>query len=63
MIDEQTLENFISRKYHWHSLMPHQQRELAIELQRLRLINDALYKVLEEVLGQEKTDEIRTIVG
>lgn len=63
MIDEQTLENFISRKYHWHSLMPHQQREIAIELQRLRLINDALYKVLEETLGKEKTDEIRTIVS
>lgn len=63
MIDEQTLENFISRKYHWHSLMPHQQREIAIELVRLRLVNDALYKVLEEILGQEKTDEIRAIIG
>ena len=63
MIDEQTLENFISRRYHWKSLMPHQQREIAIELQRLRLINDALYKVLEEVLGKEKTDEIKALIG
>ena len=63
VIDEQTLENFISRKYHWHSLMPHQQREIAIELQRLRLINDALSAVLEEVLGTEKVDEIRAIIG
>lgn len=63
VIDEKTLENFISRKYHWHSLMPHQQREVAIELKRLRLINDALYKVLEEVLGKEKTDEIKALIG
>jgi len=63
VIDEQTLENFISRKYHWHSLMPHQQREIAIELQRLRLINDALYKALEEALGKEKADEVKALVG
>lgn len=63
MIDEQTLQNFISRKYHWQSLMPHQQRQIAIELVRLRLVNDALYKVLEEILGQEKADEIRAIIG
>jgi len=62
-MDEQTLQNFISRKYHWHSLMPHQQREIAIELQRLRLINDALYKVLEETLGKEKVDEVKAIIG
>lgn len=42
---------------------PAMQRQIAIELVRLRLVNDALYKVLEEILGQEKADEIRAIIG
>jgi hypothetical protein len=46
-VDDRLLELFVSQKYHWKSLMPSQQRAIAVELLRHRCVEKKLYEFIE----------------
>lgn len=46
-VDDRLLELFVSQKYHWKSLMPCQQRAIAVELLRHRCVEKKLYEFIE----------------
>jgi len=55
-VDDRALEMFVNQKYHWKSLIPSQQRAIAVELLRHRLIEKQLYQFIESIV--EKEDSI-----
>jgi len=55
-VDDRALEMFVNQKYHWKSLIPSQQRAIAVELLRHRLIEKQLYQFIESMV--EKEDSI-----
>ncbi len=52
-VDERALEMFVNQKYHWKSLIPSQQRAIAVELLRHRLIEKQLYQFVESMVEKE----------
>jgi hypothetical protein len=46
-VNDRLLELFVSQKYHWKSLMPSQQRAIAVELLRHRCVEKKLYEFIE----------------
>jgi hypothetical protein len=46
-VDDRLLELFVSQKYDWKSLMPSQQRAIAVELLRHRCVEKKLYQFIE----------------
>ena len=52
-VDDRLLELFVSQKYHWKSLMPSQQKAIAVELLRHRCVEKKLYEFIE-AHGEEK---------
>lgn len=46
-VDDRMLELFVSQKYHWQSLLPQQQRAIAVELLRHRCVEKRLYEFIE----------------
>lgn len=46
-VDDRLLELFVSQKYDWKSLMPSQQRAIAVELLRHRCVEKKLYEFIE----------------
>lgn len=46
-VDDRLLELFVSQKYHWKSLMPSQQKAIAVELLRHRCVEKKLYEFIE----------------
>jgi hypothetical protein len=46
-VNDRLLELFVSQKYHWKSLMPSQQRAIAVELLRHRCVERKLYEFIE----------------
>jgi hypothetical protein len=55
-VDDRVLELFVSQKYHWKSLIPSQQRAIAVELLRHRCIEKQLYQFIESMV--EKKDAL-----
>ncbi len=54
-VDERALEMFVKQKYHWKSLIPSQQRAIAVELLRHRLIEKQLYQFVESMVEKENS--------
>lgn len=52
-VDDRMLELFVSQKYHWKSLLPSQQRAMAVELMRHRYIEEQLYQFIESQVEKE----------
>jgi hypothetical protein len=52
-VDERVLELFVNQKYHWKSLLPSQQRAIAVELLRHRCIEGQLYQFIESMVEKE----------
>ena len=52
-VDERALEMFVKQKYHWKSLIPSQQRAIAVELLRHRCIEKQLYQFIESMVEKE----------
>jgi hypothetical protein len=52
-IDDRVLELFVTQKYHWKSMLPSQQRAMAVELMRHRLIEGQLYQFIESMTEKE----------
>jgi hypothetical protein len=56
VVDDRALELFVNQKYHWKSMLPSQQRAVAVELLRHRCIEKQLYQFVESVI--EKDDAL-----
>jgi hypothetical protein len=52
-VDDRVLELFVTQKYHWKSMLPSQQRAMAVELMRHRLIEGQLYQFIESMTEKE----------
>ena len=52
-VDDRALEMFVKQKYHWKSLIPSQQRTIAVELLRHRCIEKQLYQFIESMVEKE----------
>jgi len=52
-VDDRALEMFVSQKHHWKSLIPSQQRAIAVELLRHRCIEKQLYQFIESMVEKE----------
>ncbi len=52
-VDDRVLELFVTQKYHWKSMLPSQQRAMAVELMRHRLIEGQLYKFIASMTEKE----------
>jgi hypothetical protein len=50
VVDDRALELFVNQKYHWKSLIPSQQRAIAVELLRHRCIEKKLYAFIESMV-------------
>jgi hypothetical protein len=63
-VPSETLDKFVSNKYHWKSLSTDQQKAMAVELQYHRYMEPKLYAFLDEVM-QEKKDrrDYRNLIG
>jgi len=53
IVDDRALELFVNQKYHWKSMLPSQQRAVAVELLRHRFIEKQLYQFVESVIEKE----------
>jgi len=47
-VDQKTLETFVSRKYHWKSLLPHEQESMATELLKHRFMEKQMLSFIAE---------------
>jgi hypothetical protein len=54
-VDDRLLELFVSQKYHWKSLMPSQQKAIAVELLRHRCVEKKLYEFIEAHVEEKET--------
>lgn len=55
-IRQETLETFVSGKFHWQSLSPHLQKAMAVELLKARYLLQQQYNFMEGLLdGKEDT--------
>ena len=53
VVDDRALELFVNQKYHWKSMLPSQQRAVAVELMRHRFIEKQLYQFVESVIERD----------
>ena len=53
-VDDRVLELFVNQKYHWKSMLPSQQRAIAVELMRHRCIEKKLYEFVESMIEDKE---------
>lgn len=53
-ITDERLETFISGKFHWKSLLPHEQMSLAVEVMRLRYLMGKQFEFISESLEHKQ---------
>ena len=63
-IDDMMLEAFVRQKYHWKSLTPRQQYNMAVELTYYRHIEPKLYDFIDQIMtdNNDKRD-YRKLLG
>jgi hypothetical protein len=52
-IDDDMLDSFVSQRYHWKTLTPANQMKIAVELKKLRYINEKMYFFIAETLDDK----------
>ena len=52
-VDQRTLEMFVSRKFHWQSLLPHQQLSMASEILKHRLIEKQMLAFISDSIDDK----------
>jgi len=52
-VDDRTLEFFVSRRYHWKSLLPHQQLSMASELLKHRLVEKQMLAFIADSIDDK----------
>lgn len=52
-VDDRTLEMFVSRKFHWQSLLPHQQLSMASEILKHRLIEKQMLAFISDSIDDK----------
>ena len=52
-VDDRTLEMFVSRKFHWKSLLPHQQLSMASEILKHRLIEKQMLAFISDSIDDK----------
>ncbi|QDP58270.1 MAG: hypothetical protein Unbinned8622contig1005_11 [Prokaryotic dsDNA virus sp.] len=53
-VTDERLETFISGKFHWKSLLPHEQMSLAVEVMRLRYLMGKQFEFISESLEHKQ---------
>jgi|DEB0MinimDraft_10_1074344.scaffolds.fasta_scaffold55292_4 hypothetical protein len=53
-IDDRILDLFVSKRYHWKSLSPEQQRQIAVELAKHRFLEKHYLKFIEQALSDKE---------
>ena len=63
-IDDMMLDTFVRQKYHWKSLTPRQQYNMAVELAYYRHIEPKLYDFIDQIMrdNNDKRD-YRQLLG
>ena len=52
-IDDRILDLFVSKQYHWKSLSPEQQRQMAVELAKHRFLEKQYLNFIEQALSDK----------
>ena len=52
-VDQKTLETFVSHRYHWKSLLPHEQESMASELLKHRFMEKQLLTFISEYIDDK----------
>ena len=52
-VDNRTLEMFVSHKFHWQSLLPHQQLSMASEILKHRLIEKQMLAFISDSIDDK----------
>lgn len=52
-VDDRTLEIFVSRKFHWQSLLPHQQQSMASEILKHRLVEKQMLAFIADSIDDK----------
>jgi hypothetical protein len=52
-IDDEMLDSFVDQRYHWKTLTPVNQMKIAVELKKLRYINNKMYGFIAETLDDK----------
>ena len=53
-VTDERLQTFISGKFHWKSLLPHEQMSLAVEVMRLRYLMGKQFEFISESLEHKQ---------
>jgi len=62
-VSDKRLETFVSGKFHWKSLLPHEQMSLAVEVMRLRYLMGKQFEFISESLHhKEAAREYRDLI-
>ena len=56
-IQQSKLETFVSGKFHWKSLTPTDQKAMAVELLKARLLLSKQYNYVGELLDGQRTSK------